>query len=310
MGVEKVVFTGGEPLVYQALTEVIAKASAVGIRPTLYTTGITNDSLIPIGDSEAAELVRLGISRFIFSVYSGSAAIHESITRYGTFAPTIAAIRSAIATGVPVEMHFVAMRRNFRHLPDVIALADGLGASRVSVLRFVPQGRGVRVQDAEELSQAEFFELKEMIERAQRRHPSVNIRVGSPLNFLGVGFAPCNAAQDVLIVNHRGDIFPCDAFKNVLFSEPQFGSILDQSLKCVWENSVYLNTVRAILNRHSGNGCEACRTFDGCRTGCLAQKVIKEGWPGQEHGDLVQINSAPVSHSIPSEFGAIATIRK
>jgi radical SAM protein with 4Fe4S-binding SPASM domain len=310
LGVEKVVFTGGEPLVYPSLRQVISKAHECGIRATIYTTVFLHDSLVPISDSDAAELVRLGISRFIFSVYSGSAAIHESITRYGTFAPTIAAIRSVVAAGVPVEMHFVAMRRNFRHLPDVVALADGLGASRVSVLRFVPQGRGVRVQNSEDLSEAEFVELKDMIHRARYRHPKVNIRAGSPLNFLHVGFAPCNAAQDVLIINHRGDIFPCDAFKNVIFEEPQFGSILHQSLKAVWENSLYLRTVREILDRHRDDACQACSTFDGCKTGCLAQKVIKEGWSGTTHDTLVQISSCapPSVESVTRELHPVLGI--
>src|SRR5579859_1794017 len=176
LGVEKVVFTGGEPLVYPNLREVISAATQVGIHPTLYTTGILDDLLSPISAEQAAALVRIGIRRFIFSVYSGSAAIHESITRYGTFAPTLAAIRSAVATDVPVEMHFVAMRRNFRHFPDVVALAEGLGAARVSVLRFVPQGRGLRIQASEDLSSSELTELGEMIERSRYRHPAVKIR--------------------------------------------------------------------------------------------------------------------------------------
>jgi radical SAM protein with 4Fe4S-binding SPASM domain len=302
LGVKKVVFTGGEPLVYPNLREVISAAVQVGIQPTLYTTGILDDLLNPINAEQAADLVRIGISRFIFSVYSGSAAIHESITRYGTFAPTVSAITSAVATGVPVEMHFVAMHRNFRHLPDVVALAEGLGASRVSVLRFVPQGRGIRIHASEDLPANELTELGEMIERSRYRHPAVNIRAGSPLNVLGIGHTPCNAAQDVLIINHRGEIFPCDAFKNVSFSEPRFGSVLQNTLKDVWEKSLYLNTVRDILDRHSGESCDACKRFDGCVTGCLAQKVLREGWPQGIGERLVQIGISDHSSQI-SERG-------
>jgi pyrroloquinoline quinone biosynthesis protein E len=307
LGVEKVVFTGGEPLVYPNLREVISAAAQAGIEPTLYTTGILDDLLNPINGDHAADLVRLGIRRFIFSVYSGSAAIHESITRYGTFAPTLAAIRSAVATGVPVEMHFVAMRSNFRHLPDVVALAEGLGAARVSVLRFVPQGRGVRIQASEGLSPSELTELAEMIERSRYRHPAVKIRAGSPLNVLGIGHTPCNAAQDVLIINHRGEIFPCDAFKNVSFTEPQFGSVLQNALKDVWEKSLYLNAVRSHLDRHTGDSCDACKRFDGCRTGCLAQKVLREGWPSQTEDLLVQIRFSDAPRVADEVASSVAT---
>lgn len=300
MGVEKVVFTGGEPLVYVSLADVIEAAAHVGIQPTLYTTGIVDDRLTPMGTHQAVSLVAWGVKRFIFSVYSGSAAVHEGITRYGTFAPTLAAIRAAVATGVPVEMHFVAMRRNFRHLPDVVALACGLGICRVSVLRFVPQGRGVRIHPSEDLSAAEMGELADMIERSRNRHRSVSIRAGSPFNVLQIGYTPCNAAQDVLIINHRGEIFPCDAFKNVSFPDGEFGSVLNRGLQEVWERSLYLNEVRSILDRHTGDGCEACRTFSGCQTGCLAQKVIRDGWGPQSVFDLVQIEHASGGRSEPS----------
>jgi PqqA peptide cyclase len=315
LSVERVVFTGGEPLVYPHLREVISAATHAGIQPTLYTTGILDDSLNPINAEQAVELVRIGISRFIFSVYSGSAAVHESITRYGTFAPTLAAISSAVATGVPVEMHFVAMRRNFQHIPDVVALAEVLGAARVSVLRFVPQGRGVRIHGSEDLSPTELTELAEAIERTRYRHPSVKIRAGSPFNVLGIGHTPCNAAQDVLIINHRGEIFPCDAFKNVSFAEPQFGSVLHNSLKDVWEKSLYLNSVRDILDLHSGDSCEACKQFDGCRTGCLAQKVLRAGWPEGKRDGLIQISDAlepndSVKSSVASNQDQLVASRK
>ena len=48
LGARKVVFTGGEPLVYEHLGEVIRTASRLGIQPTLYTTGILDNQLTPI----------------------------------------------------------------------------------------------------------------------------------------------------------------------------------------------------------------------------------------------------------------------
>src|SRR6185437_14406238 len=40
LGVEKVVFTGGEPLVAPYLKDAISVAASLGILPTLYTSGI------------------------------------------------------------------------------------------------------------------------------------------------------------------------------------------------------------------------------------------------------------------------------
>lgn len=295
LGVTKVVFTGGEPLLYEGLAEVIARASALGIAPTLYTTGIVNDRLESVACATLDSLVSAGVRRFIFSVYSGSASMHESITRYGTFNPTLEAIVRAVDFKVPVEIHFVAMRRNFRDLPGVIELAERLGAYRVSVLRFVPQGRGKAIAVDEDLNHEERLELSQLIGSCRIAHPSVMVRTGSPFNILRLGYTPCNAAQDVLIINHRGEISPCDAFKNIRVAEPKYGSVLKNNLKDVWENSVYLNRVRSLLDGHKGDGCETCNAFDGCRSGCLAQKVLRDGWGATDQRDpgcLVQIQPA------------------
>jgi radical SAM protein with 4Fe4S-binding SPASM domain len=302
LGARKVVFTGGEPLVYEHLGEVIRTASRLGIQPTLYTTGILDNQLTPITNKEADELVGRGIARFIFSVYSAKASVHDKITRYGTFAATSCAIDAAVQTRIPVEIHFVAMKQNFRDLSDVVRLAGRVGVCRVSVLRFVPQGRGTNLH-SEALSRTELVELAEVIEYCRLQHPQLTIRAGSPFNVLGVGYTPCNAAQDVLIINHRGEIFPCDAFKNVHVVEPEFGSVLKRPLKEVWEKSVYLNRVRSILDRHTGDGCQSCNAFDGCKSGCLAQKVIRNGWDNTENRDpvnLIQIASSATSKPLAS----------
>jgi len=309
LGARKVVFTGGEPLVYEHLGEVIRTASRLGIQPTLYTTGILDNQLTPITNKAADELVGRGIARFIFSVYSAQASVHEKITRYGTFVATSCAIEAAVQTRIPVEIHFVAMKQNFRDLSDVVRMARRVGVCRVSVLRFVPQGRG-RILHSEELSRTDLVELAEAIEYSRSQHPQLTIRAGSPFNVLGVGFTPCNAAQDVLIINHRGEIFPCDAFKNVHVAEPEFGSVLKRPLKEVWEKSVYLNRVRSILNRHTGDGCQSCNTFDGCRSGCLAQKVLRDGWDDMDNRDaanLVQI--APLVAPEPLASASIQLVR-
>lgn len=311
LGARKVVFTGGEPLVYEHLGEVIRAASRLGLQPTLYTTGILDNHLTPITNAAADELVGKGVARFIFSVYSATASVHDDITRYGTFVATSSAIASAVQTRIPVEIHFVAMRRNFRDLADVVRLARRIGVCRVSVLRFVPQGRGTNLH-SEELSRRELMELAEVIEYCRSQHPQLTIRAGSPFNVLRVGYTPCNAAQDVLIINHRGEIFPCDAFKNVHVTEPEFGSVLKRPLKEVWEKSIYLNRVRSILDRHSGDGCQSCNAFDGCKSGCLAQKVIHNGWDDTENRDpsnLIRITPSPKLEPVTSaSFQLVRTL--
>ena len=278
LGTERVVFTGGEPLVYPFLSEAIQVAHNEGLHSTLYTTGIVDNALSPLSPNHALKLRLDGVSRFIFSVYSHVATVHDSVTRYGTHSATLTAVRNALASTVPVEIHFVAMRRNYRDLAGVVRLAEDLGIRRVSVLRFVPQGRGRNIVTSDDLEAYQLQELADSISSLRKQFSGIEIRTGSPFNILAIGHTPCNAADDVLVINHRGDVFPCDAFKNVRFPEPLYGSILNRSLKEVWTRSEFLNTVREIVKAEKPEPCNSCIVASTCQSGCLAQKVIRSGW--------------------------------
>jgi radical SAM protein with 4Fe4S-binding SPASM domain len=301
---EKVAFTGGEPLLVPYLHAAIAQSSALGIRSSLYTCGAADSELNPLSVGAAKKLAEAGLGRFIFSLYSHSADVHNSVTRYQSFSTTVAALQTALATGIAVEIHFVAMRHNFRDLPDLVKAAAHWGVHRLSVLRFVPHGRGSNIADREDLTPEEMCELSSSITAARTTFPTVNVRAGSPYNVLGVGYTPCDAATEVLAINHRGEIFPCDAFKNVEYYDPAFGSVLNRSLSEVWERSAFLNRVREELAAGPIHECGSCEEFSGCRSGCLAQKVIRDGWAGSRRRDpgcLVQIDPAPAGPFETSE---------
>jgi radical SAM protein with 4Fe4S-binding SPASM domain len=256
-----------------------------------------DSDLNPLPENFARLLVQRGLGRFIFSIYSNRPEVHNSITRYQSFFTTVTALQNAVKSDVPVEIHFVAMRRNFRTLLDLVDAAEAWGVRKVSVLRFVPHGRAGAIASGEDLKPEEMRELREIIVSARKTNPNVELRAGSPYNVLGIGITPCDAAQEVLIVNHRADIFPCDAFKNVAFNDARFGSVLTHSLKDVWERSTFLNRVREELATRPGPMCESCAEMYGCKSGCLAQKVIRNGWGDTSEPDpscVVQIADTDV----------------
>src|ERR671925_1474147 len=127
LGVEKIAFSGGEPLLAPYLTQLIKETSALGIHSSLYTCGVADFELNPLGAAAARDLAGSGLGRFIFSIYSLRPEVHNSVTRLQTFAVTVLALQNAVTTGVPVEVHFVAMRRNFRDLPNLVEAADRWG---------------------------------------------------------------------------------------------------------------------------------------------------------------------------------------
>lgn len=276
MGVREVAFSGGEPLVWAGLDTAVETAVNLGMETTIYTSGNVSDV-----KARLDMLSCLGLSRAAFSVFGGSSERHEMITRRrGSLANTLRAIEDSHSLGIITGIHFVAMSRNYQELPAVCALARELGADNVSVLRFVPQGRGRLLLEGE-LDRLQSLELQRTIR--QLKAEGHTIRTGSPLNHLWLNDPPeCMSAIDRLIVAADGRVYPCDAFKQVS-AESVAGSaehsVLgpDCSLSEAWEQSPYLATVRSAVEQERVTPCRECGSLEVCGSGCLAQKMIVDG---------------------------------
>jgi len=269
MGTGNVAFSGGEPLVYSRLVEVLLTASSLEFASTLYTSGLKNNNLEPLNSRDVSSLVSAGLFRIVFSIHAANPAIHNSVTGFPSFEPTIQAINASVSGGLCVEFHFVPLRRNYAELEGVIDLAARLGVRTVSVLRFVPQGRGASIRESEDLRGEDYRRFRKSI-RNLRSSRAVDVRLGAPMNILGLGHTCCDVAQDVVLVNYRGQVRPCDAFKDIDYPDDIYGSVLEKPLKSVWERSEFLNAAR-LLHSERRNACKSCPT------GCLAQEALHEG---------------------------------
>lgn len=274
LGVEEVSFSGGEPLTWGGIADAVRLCTSARIRSELYSSGNIDDPREIL-----ARLAAAGISIVIFSVYAGDSATHDSITATpGSFEQTMAAVDIATDLGISVEFHFVPFAMNYRQLEDIVALAKVKRVSQVSVLRFVPQGRGAN-RDSFVLNSAQNLELRRLITKARGE---MAVRTGSPYNFLMVNASPkCKAGIDRLTILPDTSIYPCDAFKQVKATEivgtSQFSRLDTWSLADCWTKSPYLRIVREYLRSPFKRPCSHCPHLRNCLSGCLAQKYIRSG---------------------------------
>lgn len=274
IGAKEVAFSGGEPFLWPHILMVVEAAAKHGMKVTLYTSGNVEGF-----EQQAKRLWELGASCLIFSIFSATAVKHERITRKaGSFEKTKAAMRNAIKIGLTTELHYVPMSDNYRDLPNVAILAREIGASRMSILRLVPQGRAALMRNRI-LNRSQYLELRRQICTIRSKYGASFIRTGSPLNFLMLDERPeCCAAIDRLIITPDLRIFPCDAFKRIqarhLAKTDELSSLKAQKLATCWEKSPYLEAVRTYLTSDFGVPCDSCRFLEKCLSGCLAQKVI------------------------------------
>lgn len=279
MGGEDVCISGGEPLLYPDLADVIKDCRKFGIRASFYTSGVMfhNGSIKTISD-EIIELLVANNIKVIFSIHGARARIHEALTRTkGSFNATVSAVEKVLKANLSVETHIVPTALNFEDLGSTIRLISSLGIHKVSLLRFVPQGRGRLNSDLLQLSEDQMGQLGQKIMDLRQELPMINIRTGAPYNILCPQTpAKCEAGISVLTVRPDGDIAPCDAFKRFIVLD-DYDNITRQSLSDVWHKSLFINSIRSIRKAGVDSSCAACPIHDKCNSGCLAQKAISCG---------------------------------
>jgi MoaA/NifB/PqqE/SkfB family radical SAM enzyme len=127
LGLVKLNFTGGEPLLRRDAARLIAHARDAGV-PSLHL----NTNAILLDAARRAELLAAGVRSFNISVDGPDAAVHDAVRGIdGSFARTVANLRALLDerrhTRVDVRLNFTVLRTNVAALPDIARLAQELG---------------------------------------------------------------------------------------------------------------------------------------------------------------------------------------
>ncbi|MCY2928833.1 MAG: SPASM domain-containing protein [Planctomycetota bacterium] len=98
-------------------------------------------------------------------------------------------------------------------LTNTAAFVETLGIGKLSILRFVPQGRGLFNAGLLDLGRDEEDQfVQELVDF--RRRTSLEIRTGSPFNgIVPDNNVPCRAGFRKLVVQADGNVLPCEVFK-------------------------------------------------------------------------------------------------
>jgi MoaA/NifB/PqqE/SkfB family radical SAM enzyme len=122
----KVNFTGGEPLIRRDATELMRRASRLGI-PHMHL----NTNALLLTSAKLEEVLDAGVRSFNISI-DGPMALHDQIRgQKGAFNRSVTHLRNVLAHrkqfGLKVRMNFTVMRDNVAALPEVAQLAQQLG---------------------------------------------------------------------------------------------------------------------------------------------------------------------------------------
>lgn len=166
-----------------------------------------------ITKEEFEHLKKLGLDKIVFDWQALDERIdNELMGRKKINTYLLSSIIRARNAGLNVDVHFIPMKPNYKEFSDIIECLEIADVKNISVLNFVPQGRGREFKEELMLNQEELKEFAEILNR-EKEHFSGKIRIGIPLN--GKISHLCTAGTEKLDIRYDGIILPCPAFKEI-----------------------------------------------------------------------------------------------
>ncbi len=167
-----------------------------------------------ITKTELKKLKSIGLDKIVFDYQGYEAAIDAYLMgrSENMRVALLDSLLNAVVVGLSVDVHFVPMKPNYLEILDILEMLEIVGIKNVSILNFVPQGRGYLNRESLELSDSERKEFFELLKKKDTVF-SGNIRLGIPLQ--GEDSHKCNAGLEKLDIKYDGTILPCPAFKEL-----------------------------------------------------------------------------------------------
>jgi cyclic pyranopterin phosphate synthase len=135
LGVRKVKFTGGEPMLRQDLAEIIRRAPA-----DMAVSLTTNGTFLP---GRAGELADAGLTRVNISQDALDPEDFAALTQSGAYEQVIEGVEAALEAGLtPVKLNMVVMEPTAGYVPrmvDHVAVHDGL---QLQLIEYMPEIAG------------------------------------------------------------------------------------------------------------------------------------------------------------------------
>ncbi|HEX7391679.1 MAG TPA: radical SAM protein [Thermoplasmata archaeon] len=270
---KSLIFSGGEPLVREDLTELIAHSKRRGFYPII----ATNATLIT--PEMARGLKRAGTLGIAASIDSMKDDVHDAFRRKsGALRLAREGIANAAAEGMYIQINITASKINIKELPDIISFADELRAHVILLYQFIPSGRGEESADLE-LTSEEFREEILTAGRLQRDLHPVIAPVGLPQywalhNVMRNGgrasdvLRGCICGNGMFYIKPNGDVWPC------AFVPISGGNLRQTSPAQIWNDSDIFKSLR---DRENLKGiCHDCSQRELCG-GCRARAYALKG---------------------------------
>ena len=270
LGVLQIGFSGGEPLARHDLVELIRAARHAKLYTNLITSGIGLD------DDRLQALRDAGLDSVQLSFQSDESSLADEIAGARAHERKLDVAAKIRTAGIPLSLNFVIHRRNIDRLPQIIHLAEALGAERVELANVQFYGWAFR-------NRAALLPTREQVDHARTIASAAKARLAGKIDIFYVlpdyyetRPKPClnGWGQRYLTVNPMGDVLPCPTASSAI-PNLRFENVRDHDLDWIWRESESFNRFRG--TEWMPEPCQSCPQKEIDFGGCRCQAALLTG---------------------------------
>lgn len=269
MGAVQLGFSGGEPLTRKDLIELVEHARQLGYYTNLITSGygMTEDKII--------QLRKAGLDHIQVSIQASTQELNDHIAGTESFQHKQEIARLVKKHGYPMVLCVVIHRENIHQMPDILAMAEQLGADYLELANTQYYGwahvnRDLLMPTKEQFEQAESIAqaFKEKVEGKMKIYYVVpdyyEDRPKACMNGWGTTF---------LTIAPDGVALPCHSARDLPGLDCP--NVKDYSIEQIWNESKAFNFFRG--DEWMKEPCRSCDEKQKDHGGCRCQAYLLAG---------------------------------
>ncbi|NSS93489.1 radical SAM protein [Enterococcus faecalis] len=253
LGVINFDITGGEPFLRKDILEILEYIHVKGMRTTIFTNGTI------ISENILQKLKDLNISKLKISIDGYDSKTHDEVRGKGAFKKTIENIVKFKEAGLLIEINTVLHKNNYKMAKKIIEQLERLEVP-YHVDRYVPFDGNV--YDHLCITDEEYLEAIQGIVETKLSD------IVSDSTTQDNGFF-CGAGNSYVFIKSNGTVAFCPTMPENFSG----GNFKKQSLKEIWENSIFFKRIRNVNCKYFS----VCSLSHICKGGCRSRSTLIYG---------------------------------
>ena len=277
--VQRVDFSGGEPLLHSHWPQIAARLRKLGIRVDIITNGLA------LSRDVVAQMTDVGVCSLGVSL-DGLEATHNYVRDHGdAFRMAVDGIERARNAGIIATVLTTVNARNIDELPALLQLVESLGVAGWQIQPFVPMGRG-RDANGLLLTERDYLRLGDFLEEwmPSASTGGLELYAADSLGYFAAfetcpePWRGCSAGLVGCAITSDGKVKGCLSLPNSFVE----GDLRERDLWDIWFDPNAFAYNRQYTDHQLGPYCRDCDLADQCQGGCGSKAYALTG---QLHND-------------------------